>query len=47
MRGTVVYATDAETQDYLATRIRPRRPVETRYESTAPGVYERRNPPPR
>jgi hypothetical protein len=43
MRGTMVYATDTETRDYLATLIRSRRPVETRYQPIAPGVYERRD----
>lgn len=42
MRGTMVYSTDPETRDYLAELIRPHRPVETRYEPIAPGVYERR-----
>ncbi len=42
MRGTVIYSTDPETQDYLAGLVRPSRGLETTYEPVAPGVYERR-----
>lgn len=44
MRGTTIFALDAETREYLAGLIHPRRGLETRYEPIAPGVYERRNP---
>lgn len=42
MRGTIVYSTDAETHEYLATLIRQRRGLETVYEMIGPGVYEGR-----
>lgn len=41
MRGSMIYATDPETRDYLNGLVRPRRGLETRYEPVAPGVYER------
>ncbi|MEO3769014.1 DUF2075 domain-containing protein [Micromonospora sp. B9E7] len=34
MRGTIVYSTDAETREYLASLIKVIRPVETVYEAT-------------
>lgn len=40
MRGTIVYATDAETRTYLANLIRPRRSLEIRYEPATPGVHQ-------
>jgi hypothetical protein len=39
MRGTIIYATDPATHEYLASLVRPRRGPETRYESLAPGVW--------
>jgi DUF2075 family protein len=36
MRGTMIYATDPETREYLTDLIRPRRGLETRYEPVAP-----------
>ncbi|MEO3924682.1 DUF2075 domain-containing protein [Micromonosporaceae bacterium B7E4] len=41
MRGTMLYSTDPETRDYLATLVQIRRGLETVYESIAPGVYQR------
>lgn len=41
MRGTLIYSTDPETREYLATLVDQRRGVETRYEGIAPGVYQR------
>ncbi|MFI7427764.1 DNA/RNA helicase domain-containing protein [Micromonospora sp. NPDC049836] len=38
MRGTMLYCTDPETRDYLATLIQVRRPVETRYDAAVPGA---------
>ncbi|MDG4781955.1 DUF2075 domain-containing protein [Micromonospora sp. WMMD961] len=34
MRGTIVYSTDAETREYLASLVKVIRPVETVYEAT-------------
>jgi DUF2075 family protein len=42
MRGTMLYSTDAETRDFLTRLVHPRRGLETVYEPTAPGVFERR-----
>jgi DUF2075 family protein len=42
MRGTMLYSTDPETRDNLASLVRVRRWLETVYESIAPGVYEQR-----
>ncbi|WP_255545557.1 hypothetical protein [Micromonospora tarensis] len=33
MKGTVIYSTDAETREYLASMVRVVRPVETVYET--------------
>ncbi|SDY93567.1 hypothetical protein SAMN05444365_104216 [Micromonospora pattaloongensis] len=41
MRGTMLYATDAETRDYLRKLVRVRRGPETVYEPVAPGVHQR------
>jgi hypothetical protein len=41
MRGTVIYATDTETREYLRQFIKPKRGLETRYEQVEPGVYKR------
>jgi uncharacterized protein len=42
MRGTMLYSTDPETRDYLASLVRVRRGLETVYEPVAAGVYEQR-----
>ncbi|MER7333545.1 MULTISPECIES: DNA/RNA helicase domain-containing protein [unclassified Micromonospora] len=44
MRGTVLYSTDAETREFLASLVRLTRSLETVYEPVAPGVVERRIP---
>jgi hypothetical protein len=41
MRGTMIYATDPATREYLAGLVRPRRGLETRYEAVAQGMYQR------
>jgi uncharacterized protein len=45
MRGTMIYATDPETREYLAGLIRPIRGLETLYEPVAPGVWQRTGRP--
>jgi len=42
MRGTVIYATDGETCEYIRQFIQPQRGLETRYEPVEPGVYKRK-----
>jgi hypothetical protein len=42
MRGTVVYSTDPETREFLASLVHPRRGLETVYEPVAPGVHRLR-----
>ncbi|HEX8347725.1 MAG TPA: DUF2075 domain-containing protein [Actinoplanes sp.] len=39
MRGTVVFSTDAETREFLAGLVHPRRGLRTIYEPVAPGVF--------
>ena len=45
MRGTMIYATDPETREYLAGLVRPLRGLETLYEPVAPGVWHRTDRP--
>jgi hypothetical protein len=45
MRGTMIYATDPETREYLAGLIHPIRGLETLYEPVAPGVWQRTDRP--